>query len=88
MGKQVGQPLTGNKWKEMLFFPFLSGQAGTKSGSWERSAKIHGFLLLIKEFFSFCFLFLFLMQTKRVSLQVCFLSCFFYGLDLGLSHLL
>ena len=22
MGKQVGQPLAGDKWKEMLFFPF------------------------------------------------------------------
>lgn len=54
MGKQVGQPLAGDKRKETLFFPFLSGQAETKSGSWERSAKIQGLLLLIKEFCWFC----------------------------------
>lgn len=33
VGKQVGQPHTGGKWKEMLVSLLLSGQAGTKSGS-------------------------------------------------------
>lgn len=74
----MGQLLTEDKWKEMLFSPFPLGQAGKKVRKVREVSKDPYICIAPKTIFLVLFSFPFLlMQPGGVSLLFCFLSCFF-----------